>query len=268
MYACYELLEQIGWRFLAEDVDFIRPAAEKDIAGLDLTESSVFADRRIYTGTFNYSEDMRNKLRDIDTRAFAGGACHTFDNLDGDYSTQSENQPCLTDPAVYELMLKNVMKLLENNPSANFISISQNDNGNYCKCDNCMAAMKKYEDENGKGGPAGLMIEFVNKFALEIEKKYGIETALRVELTGEVEPHFSVPKNIENDAFGLYFFKLIDKTLPLYNTEQYQRDMSVKGEIFREFYPMLTSEDEEERLITAQAFRIALAALENREIDV
>jgi len=172
MYACYELLEQIGWRFLAEDVDFIRPAAEKDIAGLDLTESSVFADRRIYTGTFNYSEDMRNKLRDIDTRAFAGGACHTFDNLDGDYSTQSENQPCLTDPAVYELMLKNVMKLLENNPSANFISISQNDNGNYCKCDNCMAAMKKYEDENGKGGPAGLMIEFVNKFALEIEKEY------------------------------------------------------------------------------------------------
>jgi hypothetical protein len=100
------------------------------------------------------------------------------------------------------------------------------------------------------------------------DKKYDNETALRVELTGEVEPHFSVPKNIENDAFGLYFFKLIDKTLPLYNTEQYQRDMSVKGEIFREFYPMLTSEDEEERLITAQAFRIALAALENREIDV
>ena len=85
---------------------------------------------------------------------------------------------------------------------------------------------------------------------------------------GFIEPHFSVPKNIENDAFGLYYFKLIDKTLPLYGTEGYKRDMSVKGEIFRQFYPMLTSENEEERLIAARAFRIALAALENREIEV
>ena len=100
------------------------------------------------------------------------------------------------------------------------------------------------------------------------DKKYDNETALRVELVGEVEPHFTVPRNIENDAFGLYFFKLIDKTLPLNGTESYKRDMSVKGEIFRQFYPMLTSEDEEERLIAARAFRAALAALENREIDV
>ena len=111
--------------------------------------------------------------------------------------------------------------------------------------------------------------EIINRISRMIsDKKYDIETALRVNLTGEVEPHFSVPKNIENDAFGLYYFKLIDKTLPLYNTESFMRDMSVKGQIFREFYPLLTSEDEEERLITAQAFRVALAALENREIDV
>ena len=99
------------------------------------------------------------------------------------------------------------------------------------------------------------------------EKEYDIETALSVELVGSVEPRFVVPKNIENDAFGLYFFKLIDKTVPLYDTEYLKRDMSVKGEIFRQFYPLLTSEKEEERLIAARAFRVALAALENREID-
>ena len=99
-------------------------------------------------------------------------------------------------------------------------------------------------------------------------KKYDHETALHVELTGYVEPHFLAPKSIENDAFGLYYFKMTDKTLPLYGTEYLKRDMSVKGEIFREFYPMLTSENEEERLITARAFRVALAALENREIEV
>ena len=44
--------------------------------------------------------------------------------------------------------------------------------------------------------------------------------------------------------------------------------MSVKGEIFRQFYPLLTGDDEEEKLVAARAFRIALAALENREIDI
>ena len=111
--------------------------------------------------------------------------------------------------------------------------------------------------------------EIINRISRMISaKKYDNETALRVELVGCVEPHFLVPKNIENDAFGLYYFKLIDKTLPLYGTEGFKRDMSVRGEIFRQFHPMLTSEDEEERLVSARAFRAALAALENREIEV
>ena len=111
--------------------------------------------------------------------------------------------------------------------------------------------------------------EIINRIIQLIsKKKYDNETALKVILTGFVEPHFLVPKNIEDDAFGLYYFKLIDKTLPLFNTESYKRDMSVKGEIFRQFYPLLTGEDEEARLVSARAFRAALAALENREIEV
>jgi DNA repair exonuclease SbcCD nuclease subunit len=111
--------------------------------------------------------------------------------------------------------------------------------------------------------------EIINRITRLISaKKYDIETALRVELVGNVEPHFTVPKNIESDAFGLYYFKLVDKTLPLHDTARYERDMTVKGEIFRQFKPMLLSEDEDERLISARAFRAALAALENREIDV
>lgn len=110
--------------------------------------------------------------------------------------------------------------------------------------------------------------EIINRISHMIsEKKYDNETALSVELVGNVEPRFAVPKNIENDAFGLYFFKLVDKTIPLYETEYLKRDMSVKGEIFRQFYPMLTSAKEEERLVAARAFRVALAALENRDMD-
>ena len=109
--------------------------------------------------------------------------------------------------------------------------------------------------------------EIVNAISQMIsEKKYDNETALRVELTGYVEPRFSVPKNLENDAFGLYYFKVIDKTIPLYKTESFKRDMSVKGEIYRQFYPLLTGDNEEERLLAARAFRIALAALDGRPI--
>ena len=99
------------------------------------------------------------------------------------------------------------------------------------------------------------------------EKKYGMETALRVILTGYVEPRFVTPSGFDLEAFGLYYFDLVDKTLPLYGTESFERDMSVKGELFRNLHPMLMSENEEDRLVAARAFRVGLAALENREID-
>lgn len=110
--------------------------------------------------------------------------------------------------------------------------------------------------------------EIINRISRMIsDKKYDNETALRVELVGEVDPSFNVPtSNIESDAFGLYFFHMVDKTIPLYGTDWLKRDMSVKGQIFRSFYPDLTSDDEEKKLITAKAFRIALAALDNKDI--
>ena len=99
------------------------------------------------------------------------------------------------------------------------------------------------------------------------EKKYGAETALRLELTGYLDPRFIVPKNLGSDAFGLYSFELVDKTMPLYGTKSLKRDMTVEGELFRQLLPMLESENEEERLLGARAFREGLAALENRELD-
>jgi len=110
--------------------------------------------------------------------------------------------------------------------------------------------------------------EIINRISRMIsEKKYGIETALRCTLTGEVPPAFVIPSNLENDVFGLYFFELCDETLPLYGTESLRRDMSMKGELFRTLLPHLEGEDEVQRLVAARAFREGLAALENRSID-
>ena len=99
------------------------------------------------------------------------------------------------------------------------------------------------------------------------DRKYGPETALYLEFVGEIDPRFIIPRNLGSEAFGLYSFEMKDKTMPLYNTQSFKRDMSVKGELYRQLIPMLESENEEERLLGARAFREGLAALENREID-
>ena len=110
--------------------------------------------------------------------------------------------------------------------------------------------------------------DIINRIShLVSEKKYGKETALYLELTGEIDPRFIIPKNLGSDTYGLYSFEMKDKTLPLHGTKSFKRDMSVKGELYRQLLPMLESENEEERLLAARAFREGLAALENREID-
>lgn len=110
--------------------------------------------------------------------------------------------------------------------------------------------------------------EIINRISkLVSDKKYGAETALWLELTGYISPRYIVPKNFGSDAFGLYSFELTDKTIPLFGTESFKRDMSVKGELFRQLLPIMESDDEEEKLLGSRAFREGLAALENREID-
>ena len=110
--------------------------------------------------------------------------------------------------------------------------------------------------------------EIINRVSrLVSDKKYGAETALCLELTGNIDPRFIVPKNLGSDTLGLYSFELKDKTMPLYNVTPFKRDMSVKGELFRQLLPLMESEDEEERLVAGMAFREGLAALENRELE-
>ena len=111
--------------------------------------------------------------------------------------------------------------------------------------------------------------EITNRISKLIStERYGMDTALRVELVGSIDPRFIVPTHLECDAFGLYFFDMVDKTLPLWNTESFKRDMSVAGEVYRRLLPMMERGREEDKLLAARAFRVALAALENREIDL
>jgi len=163
LYGCYDLIDDvIGWVYMYDSTatrDYLSPRDELDITGLDYTESSVISERLGHT-----SDRVRyTRLK------WAGGRSHTFDALDNgpdgtSYSEQHENQPCLTDETVYQVMLANVLKLLEENPGTEIISVSQNDNVGYCQCENCKASDAKY------GGPSGTLVAFLNKMAADMEK--------------------------------------------------------------------------------------------------
>lgn len=57
---------------------------------------------------------------------------------------QPESQLCLSNPEVLEIVCKNLQAAITKNPEALYWSVSQNDNVNYCRCDNCAALDKQY----------------------------------------------------------------------------------------------------------------------------
>lgn len=180
MYGCYDFLEDvIGWCFMNADSDYISPKAELDVAGVDYTEYPVFEHRNAYNNTYlndnlTIGNDMCDKhkvaeMKWVDGLHFA----HTLQPL-SDWVYDQTTQPCLSDESLYPTVLKNVLAFLRADPDADLISVTQNDNMYYCKCDECMKTYAKYS-KTGKpedGGTAGQMIEFVNRIAAEVAKKF------------------------------------------------------------------------------------------------
>jgi hypothetical protein len=74
-------------------------------------------------------------------------------------------QLCLTNPEVLKVTVQNLRKKIAQNPEATYWSVSQNDNRNYCTCENCRAI-----DEQ-EGSPSGSIINFVNLVADQFPDK-------------------------------------------------------------------------------------------------
>ena len=90
---------------------------------------------------------------------------HTLGKLTETGGGASPN-PCLSSEENYQKVLKNVREILEKDPTVNIVSISQNDNNEYCTCSNCAAVDRE------EGSPSGLMLRFVNRIAEELEADY------------------------------------------------------------------------------------------------
>ena len=113
---------------------------------------------------------------------YIGGFCHTIGALckTADFAEsdpeqlalhngkRTADQPCLTNPKVLETATASVLDLLRENhdpdASLQIVSVTQNDNQNYCECSKC----KAFEDSHG-GAQSATMVNFVNQIALAVK---------------------------------------------------------------------------------------------------
>ena len=72
----------------------------------------------------------------------------------------------LSDPQVFDELTKQALAWIKENPQAGYISISQNDNNNYCQD---APSMKLAEEEGSQSAP---VLNFVNKVAEKIYQQY------------------------------------------------------------------------------------------------
>jgi len=175
VYGMAALLEDcFGVRLYARDYICHRPLGAVDLEeGFKEVFSPEFHARRtwvdgLYADPLEQVLFLRNnsdglkKAKVGDTYPIRANSNHTIHDL-----AKSEGQvPCLTDEAVYQQVLKSVVKKLNNNPDQNVIQVGQTDGGQPCKCERCTAIHKEYGTDNAT------WFLFLNRLADECASLY------------------------------------------------------------------------------------------------
>lgn len=187
------LSDYCGYEVYTKDV--IRYTDEKSLVvpeDVNIEYSPYFEYRKVDT-TSSYNEEycLANSINsNLKVQNYQGGIieyisefCHTFStefcSRDTYFESHPEyfalhdgertgNQLCLTNPETLKIVTQEVLQLLEQkwdkNADLQLISLTQDDNQDYCECENC----KALDDANGSH--AGTMISFVNAVADEVSK--------------------------------------------------------------------------------------------------
>jgi hypothetical protein len=184
LYAVFDFLEsQLGCHFYTDKVEFIPQIDKLKISkDLNYAYSPPIETRTVHSKLFYNDHDFADKLK-VTYEAFPyyvkGAGVHTFNKfvppseyyqthpeyyslIDGQRKT---TQLCLTNPDVVDIVIDAVKSNFEQHPEASVISVSTNDNTQYCRCDNCARI------DAEEGSQAGSLIRFVNLVAKEFPDK-------------------------------------------------------------------------------------------------
>ena len=177
LYGVYKFLEKFaGVRYFLPGLEKI-PAGDITFdEGVLIDFAPIFESRQInwnaVTGSAEWCTKQGINNCDADMSGKFGGKwsygglfVHTLGRLTETGEWGGAN-PCLCDPENLRKAIKNVRAALEANPNTDIVSVSQNDNNNYCKCEKCQAV------DAEEGSPSGNMLRFVNAIAADIAEDY------------------------------------------------------------------------------------------------
>jgi len=184
LYGVYTFLEEyMNCRFYAPEVEKI-PTEDRIIISRNLSYSYLpdITTRTVHSRLFYENPDFADK-RKVTHEAFPTyvptARVHTFHLFmpeDVFFKSHPEyyalrnkqrlpTQLCLTNPDVFSIVKDSVSVLLKRYPDADVISVSQDDNQQYCQCESCEEINQREES------PSGSMIDFVNRIAREFPDK-------------------------------------------------------------------------------------------------
>lgn len=196
MYAVYYFLNKyISFRCLSNDTEIYKEVKEIDVDNVEVKDFA-FEFRDVY---FNFAFDsnyasknmLNSSLADLSSRKGGRRKWFNFHHSFGDllsvndyFDTHPEyfslidgkrkrehTELCLSNEDVYQIVLKNLRKWIEDNPDCKVFSVAQDEwMGHFekmaCECDNCKAIDEKY------GSQSASIIKFVNRLEEDITKDY------------------------------------------------------------------------------------------------
>ena len=201
LYGVYSFLEALGFRYYTPNVEKI-PSAEQVFvpAEMNLSWTPVFDYREtMFKNAWDPSfavkskinsdfqrPELKNNLKYGGFSGYIGGArylVHTFkyllpydtyfslhptwyaQNVGPTYTGAEYRQPCFTNFESIDVVYAEAERLIESDPTSNILSISQNDGGDFCKCETCQKQKEQY-------GESGVMLRYINELAKRIGEKY------------------------------------------------------------------------------------------------
>lgn len=173
LHGVYDFLEELGFRKFAPKQTFLPSSLQQP-----LTNTTKVVKPTIHYRTTSYSAMADQEYTDwqkLSSRSDWGLFVHTFDTLVPEkkygeshpeyYSLingkrRPGTQLCLSNPEVLEVLTTNLRNKIAEKPAAKYWSVSQDDNDQYCRCENCTALNLQYG-----GVPSGSIVHFVNQVA-------------------------------------------------------------------------------------------------------
>ena len=179
LFGVYSLLESFGFRKYAAD----DPLDIPDTINFELPNDIIKVPKINYRTT-NYYEGRDSEYADWNKLSSSdswGLFVHTFEVLvppekygksnpeyysliDGERNVVT--QLCLSNEEMFDVLVTDLRKRINENPKAKYWSVSQNDNDKYCQCGPCTKLNKKYGNV-----PSGSIVWFTNKVAREFPDK-------------------------------------------------------------------------------------------------